>query len=419
MPLSRAADIPLQHIARLAAEVPTPFYVYDEALIRQNCRRLLAAFAWNAGFREYFAVKANPNPHIVKLLIEEGCGVDCSSVAELHLAERLGLLDERVFFSSNNTTAKEFDAAAELGAIINLDDPGLIGRMIEAGGPPPMAALRFCPDVGTDHGNTIIGTSDQSKFGCLQAQLIDGIQQLQRAGVGRIGLHTMAVSNELRIESFDQTARRMFRLALAVLEQTGCRCSFINLGGGVGIPYRPDEKAVSFAELGQVVQRAYVEVIANSPLNPLPLYMENGRVMTGPFGWLVTKVISKKQTYKRFVGVDACMANLMRPAMYGAYHHLAVLDRPDAPATTLYDVVGSLCENNDKFAIDRSLPELAIGDTLIIHDAGAHGSAMGFQYNGRLRCAEYLIDAQANAKCIRRAETLDDYFATIDWPAAP
>jgi diaminopimelate decarboxylase len=413
MPLKNIEGI-CQRIKRLADDQPTPFYVYDEALIRQNARRLYSAFSWCEGFKEYFAVKATPNPQIIRILKEEGCGVDCASVPELHLSQRLGLRGKDIFFSSNNTRESEFKCAGEAGAIINLDEPGLIPRMLASIGVPACAAIRYNPGPLRE-GNAIIGKPAEAKFGCTRAQVMEGVRRLAEAGVGEIGLHTMVISNDLHLSSFEATAEMMFELVRGALAESGVRCAFVNLGGGVGIPYRPEDQPVGFEEMSATIRRVYDRTIRESRLHPLPICLEYGRAMTGPFGFLVTRVLNKKQTYKSYVGVDACMSNLMRPGMYGAYHHITAIGKEQEPCSQVCDVVGSLCENNDKFAIDRSLPPLDVGDLLMIHDAGAHGYAMGFQYNGRLRCAEYLLAAEGPARLIRRAETLQDYFATVCW----
>jgi diaminopimelate decarboxylase len=401
-------------IREIASQYPTPFHLYDEGAIRTNARRLNAAFAWNGGFREHFAVKANPNPHLIKILAEEGFGADCSSMAELVLCERVGIKGEHIFFSSNDTPAVEFEKAIQLGAVINLDDISHIDFLERHASIPELICLRYNPGPLRE-GNVIIGDPQQAKYGLTREQLFEAYRVLRDKGVTRFGLHTMVVSNELNAESLIETARMLFELVVEFDKQLGIRLEFVNLGGGIGIPYRPEEEPVDLEALGARVQDAYDELIQPAGLHPLTVMMENGRMVTGPFGYLITTAIHEKHTYKDYVGTDACMANLMRPGMYGAYHHITILGKEEAEATHVVDVVGSLCENNDKFAIDRVLPPVAIGDLLVIHDAGAHGHSMGFQYNGKLRSAELLLRENGDVEQIRRAETLDDYFATLDF----
>ena len=401
-------------IRQIARDYPTPFYVYDEQAIRQNARALKAAFDWSPGFKEHFAVKATPNPHILRIVQEEGFGTDCSSLAELVLCERVGITGEEIMFTSNETPASEYAKAVELGAIINLDDYSHIAYLEESVGLPDLVCLRYNPGPLRE-GNVIIGLPEEAKYGCTREHLFDGFRLLREKGTKRFGLHTMVVSNELKIDYFAETARMLFELAVDLAESLDIRLEFVNVGGGIGIPYRPEEQAVDLQKLGEAVRSLYQELIVPAGLDPLRVLMENGRMVTGPFGYLVTEAIHTKQTYKNYIGVDACMANLMRPAMYGAYHHITVLGKEGAAAETTVDVVGSLCENNDKFAIDRPLPRVEMGDLLVVHDAGAHGHAMGFQYNGKLRCAELLLQLDGSVRQIRRAETLDDYFATLDF----
>lgn len=398
-------------LERILREYPTPFYLYDETGIRRRMRDLLQAFAWNKGFRQYFAVKATPNPRIVSLLRDEGSGADCSSMAELVLCERIGLSGESIMFTSNNTTAEEYTFALELGAIINLDHPNLIDTLLTAGGMPATISFRYNPGPERT-GNVIIGNPQEAKFGCTREQLLAGYKRCQDLGATHFGLHTMVVSNELSVKSLLDTAQMLFDLARLIKNELGIEIEFINLGGGIGVGYRPEDTEVNLADFGAGVHRLYDKVLIPAGLRPR-IFMENGRTITGPFGFLVTRAINCKQTYKNYVGVDACMSNLMRPGMYGAYHHITVLGKEDQTSRKTVDVVGSLCENNDKFAIDRELPEVEVGDVLVIHDAGAHGHAMGFQYNGRLRCAELLLKPDGAVEQIRRAETLDDYFATV------
>jgi len=403
-------------IEELTQTFPTPFYLYDEKGIRRRTRELAAAFSWNENFRNYFAVKATPNPHLLAALRDEGCGADCSSVAELVLCKKLNMTGSTLMFTSNNTTWDEFQKAIELGAIINLDDPAHVEKLKRAPEMPEFISFRFNPGAERT-GNAIIGEPTEAKFGCTRDQLLEGYEQCQNLGVTRFGLHTMVVSNERNVQSFFDTARMLFELAVMLYQKLGIKVEFINLGGGIGIPYRPEETELNLLELGKGVQTIYEEILGKSGIAPVNIYMENGRAITGPFGYLVTQVINVKNTYKRYVGVNACMSNLMRPAMYGAYHHLSVLGKEDSPNRNVVDVVGSLCENNDKFAIDRELPDIDVGDIMVIHDAGAHGHSMGFQYNGRLRSAELLLCESGEVRLIRRAEELKDYFATLEFPA--
>ena len=398
----------------IVAEHATPFHIYDESGIRSNARHLYEAFGWCESFKEYYAVKAAPNPHLVSMLRDEGCGADCSSYAELVLCERLGIRGEDIMFTSNNTQAYEYQKAVELGAIINLDDISHIDYLEQNAGLPEMICFRYNPGPLRE-GNVIIGKPEDAKYGFTREQLFEGYKTLAERGVKRFGLHTMVASNELNAEFFVETARMVFEVAIELQERLGIKLEFVNLGGGIGIPYRPGEDAVDLVAVSQGVRAAYEEMIEPAGLNPLRILMENGRMMTGPYVYLVTRVVHNKHINKDYVGVEACMANLMRPGMYGAYHHITAMGKEDAPADRVVDVVGSLCENNDKFAIDRSLPELVVDDLLVIHDAGAHGHSMGFQYNGKLRSAELLLQSDGSVREIRRAETLDDYFSTVDF----
>ena len=399
-------------IQRAATQFPTPFYLYHEQGIRETTRQLYAAFAWAPQFMNFFAVKATPNPTILAILAEEGCGMDCSSLAELMLSERVGVSGQRIMFSSNNTPIEEFRFALERDALINLDDPGHLRFIIQHVGLPKNLSLRYNPGP-LRQGNAIIGQPQEAKFGMTAEQMVQCYTDAQELGIQHFGLHTMLASNELNADYFIATAHMLFELALRVWAETGIRMEFVNLGGGIGIPYRPDQQAVDLNYLSAGVRAAYEQLIMPSVLHPLKMFMECGRVLTGPHGILVTQVRHIKETYKHFVGVDATMADLMRPGMYGAYHHISVPGKQGQPFSQLYDITGSLCENNDKFAIDRQLPVLAPGDLLVIHDAGAHGRAMGFNYNGKLRSAEVLLQKNGALRLIRRAETLDDDFATL------
>ena len=393
-------------------KIPTPFHIYDENKIRQNIRRLKSAFDWAADFREYFAVKACPNPFIVKILADEGAGTDCSSLAELYISETAGVTGEKIMLTSNDTPAEEFQKARQLGAIINLDDITHVEFLDRCAGMPDCLSFRYNPADIMNDGNEIIGKPAEAKYGLTRAQLFDAYQLAFDKGVKRFGLHTMIVSNELETSAFIRTAEIMFELAVEIKTRLGISVEFVNLGGGLGLPYTLDQKPVDLAEVGQGIKSKYDDVLRAEGLEPA-IAFESGRAMTGDAGWLISTVLHKKETYKNYVGLDACMANLMRPALYGAYHHITVAGKENAPLDHVYDVTGSLCENNDKFAIDRELPEIEIGDIVIIHDTGAHGHAMGFNYNGKLRSAELLLRPDGKVRMIRRAETLNDYFATL------
>ena len=396
-------------IEKLCAKYPTPFYVYDEAGIRESARTLTQAFSWNTGFKEYFAVKATPNPSILELLKQEGCGADCSSLPELLLAKQIGMTGEDIMFTSNDTPAEEFRAAKELGAVITLDDISHIEYVEKNAGLPELLSMRYNPG-STRTGNAIIGKPEEAKFGMTREQLFDAYRIAKEKGVSRFGLHTMVVSNELDPQYFVETARMLFTIAVELREKEGIALEFINLGGGIGIPYKPEQEEMDVRRMAEGVRELY----QTYALAPVKIYMECGRYITGPHGYLVTKVRHLKNIYKRYAGLDACMADLMRPGMYGAYHHISVLGKEGAPPAHTYDVTGSLCENNDKFAIDRKLPALEAGDVLVIHDAGAHGHSMGFNYNGKLRPAEFLL-RDRTFTMIRRAETLEDYFSTLSF----
>ena len=406
-------------LEEIAAKWPTPFHVYDAKAIRANAKRLKKAFAWNKGFREYFAVKAAPNPHLMKLLKEFDFGSDCSSMAELMLAEKVGNVGEAIMFTSNDTPAEEFRKAWELGAIVNFDDVTHIPFFLEAtAGMKDVSEGLFCcrynpgPLKG---GNAIIGKPEEAKYGFTREQLVDGYRMLKEAGAKRFGLHTMVASNELDPEYIVDTAKMLFELVGELREKAGVEFEFVNIGGGIGIPYRPDQQAMDLERVGAGIRKAYEELVEGRGLKPLSLFMECGRCITGPYGYLVSRVRHIKSTYRLYAGLDACMSNLMRPALYGAYHEIVVPGKENSGDTTVYDVTGSLCENNDKFAIQRVLPVLERGDLVVICDAGAHGHAMGFQYNGKLRSAELLLEEDGSVREIRRAETLDDYFATLDF----
>ncbi|RKX74817.1 MAG: diaminopimelate decarboxylase [Spirochaetes bacterium] len=406
----------IQDIENITAEHPTPFHIYDEEGIIQNADYFLKAFRWvPGGFKNYFAVKALPNPYIIKLLKNLGMGADCSSLPELILAEKVGLRGEDIMFTSNDTPAEEFIKAIELGAVINLDDISHIPFLEKHAGIPELICFRYNPGR-LKSGNVFIGNPEDAKYGFTREQVLEGYGIMKKKGVKRFALHTMVASNELNPEYFVDTARILFDLAIEVYKTHGIKIEFINLGGGVGIPYHPNQKAVDLELVSRGIKEAYENMIAGEGLHPLKIVMECGRMVTGPFGYLVSRVRHIKNTYKTFVGLDACMANLMRPAMYGAYHHITVLGKENEPVEYTYDITGSLCENNDKFAINRKLPKIEVGDILVIHDTGAHGHAMGFNYNGKLRSAELLLKENKSVQLIRRAETVDDYFATLNFP---
>ena len=413
--------VSLEQLEAIAARYPTPFHLYDEAGIRRTARELYGAFAWNPGYREYFAVKATPNPQILKLLKQEGCGVDCSSLCELMMAQRCGFSGEEIMFSSNDTPAQEFALAARLGATINLDDISHIDFLKDTiGYIPKKISCRYNPG-GTftlgesEEGFQVMDNPGQAKYGLTRPQMTQAFRRLKELGAEEFGIHAFLASNTLSNEYYPALAEILFRTAVELQEETGCRITFINLSGGVGVPYRPEQPANDIALIGEGVRRAYEEVLVPAGMGDIAIYTELGRFMLAPHGHLVTRVLHEKKTYKDYIGVDACAANLMRPAMYGAYHHITVMGREDAPCDHMYDVTGALCENNDKFAIDRMLPEIHIGDLLVIHDTGAHGHAMGYQYNGRLRSAEILLQSDGSTRLIRRAETPEDYFATAIW----
>ena len=411
--------VTLEQLQEITKQYPTPFHLYDEKGIRENVRKLRQAFAWNPGFREFFAVKATPNPTILKVLREEGCGTDCSSLTELMLSHRCGFTGEEIMFSSNDTPAEEFRLAAQLGATINLDDFTHIDFLKESiGYIPETISCRFNPGgtftIGESaEGFQVMDNPGESKYGFTRSQLTEGFKKLKAMGAKHFGLHAFLASNTLSNQYYPTLAGILFRTAVELREETGCDIQFINLSGGIGIPYRPEQPANDILAIGEGVRRQYEEILVPAGMGDVALCTELGRFLLGPYGCLVTKVLHFKHIYKEYVGVDACAANLMRPAMYGAYHHITVMGKEDAPCGRKYDVTGSLCENNDKFAVDRMLPEVKIGDLLVIHDTGAHGFSMGYNYNGRLRSAEVLLRPDGSTKLIRRAETPEDYFATM------
>ena len=403
-----------EQIENIAREFGTPFHIYCEKPMVENVERLKRAFSVSSGFKEYFAVKALPNPFIMKILHAHGLGMDCSSIAELTLCEKLGIRGEEIMFTSNDTPKKEYLKAIELGAILNLDDITHVSYIEEFASLPDLVCFRYNPGP-LRAGNVIIGKPEEAKYGFTREQLFEGYKALKSRGVKRFGLHTMVASNELDPAYFGETVQMLCDLVIEISREVGISFEFINMGGGIGIPYRPGQEAVSLERVGKDAQAVINKTIGAAGLGPLKLYMECGRMITGPYGFLVTRAIHSKTTYRNYVGVDASMADLMRPGMYGAYHHITVVGKQNLPHDRTYDVTGSLCENNDKFAIDRQLPETVPGDLLVIHDTGAHGHAMGFNYNGKLRAAELLLRADGSVEKIRRAETLVEHFATLDF----
>jgi len=401
---------------RISLAYPTPFHIYDKAAILENAKKMIDAFTWvPGGFKNYFAVKALPNPYILKILRGLGMGADCSSLPELLLAEKAGLRGEEIMFTSNDTPLDEYKKALELGAIINLDDITHLEYLHKGAGLPDLICFRYNPGP-LKEGNAIIGSPEEAKYGFTRDQLKEGYRKAASLGVKRFGLHTMVASNELSSAYFVETAVLLLDLVKEITSETGISFEFINLGGGVGIPYKPEDSAVDLTFVSNGIEKAYNEILGGTEYDgKLRILMECGRVITGPYGYLVTKAIHKKNTYKNYIGVDACMADLMRPGMYGAYHHITIPGKESQPEDQVYDVAGSLCENNDKFAIDRKLPAIETGDYVVIHDTGAHGHAMGFNYNGKLRHAELLLNKDRTVSLIRRAETIEDYFSTLDF----
>ena len=413
--MNKKPFISKERLDEIIKEYPTPFHLYDEKGIRENAKAVKEAFSWNPGFREYFAVKAEPNPFIINILKEYGCGVDCSSLTELMLSDALGFAGEKIMFSSNDTPAEEFVFADKIGAIINLDDFTHIEFLEKAiGHIPETISCRFNPGGVFKMSNGIMDNPGDAKYGFTKEQIIEGYKLLKSKGAKHFGLHAFLASNTVTNEYYPKLAKQLFELVVEIKNETGCDFRFINLSGGVGIPYTPDMEPNDIEKIGEGVKEVYEEILVPAGLGDVAIYTEMGRFMTGPYGALITTAIHEKHTYKEYIGVDACAVNLMRPAMYGAYHHITVMGKEDAPADHKYDVTGSLCENNDKFAIDRMLPEIEMGDVLFIHDAGAHGYAMGYNYNGKLKSAEILYCEDGSAKLIRRAETPRDYFATFD-----
>ena len=408
-------------LEEIAAKYPTPFHLYDEKGMRANARGLNQAFAWNRSFREYFAVKATPTPAILKVLKSEGCGVDCSSLTELMMAEKCGFQGHEIMFTSNNTLAEEFQLAHRLGAIINLDDITHVDFLERSiGCIPETVFCRYNPGgvftLGeSKEGFQVMDTPGEAKYGMTRAQLTEAFRALKRKGARHFGLHAFLASNTISNEYYPELAGILFRLAVELQEETGCQIRYINLSGGIGIPYLPEQEAIDIAAVGEGVRRKYEEILVPAGMGDVELCSELWRYMMGPYGCLVTRAIHEKHIYKEYIGVDACAADLMRPAVYGAYHHITVMGKEDAPCDHTYDVTGALCENCDKFAVDRPLPAIETGDLLVIHDTGAHGHCMGYNYNGKLRSAELLLKEDGGVEMIRRAETPEDYFATVVW----
>lgn len=404
-----------EQIAEIVKTYPTPFHIYDEKGIRENAKAVKEAFSWNPGFKEYFAVKATPNPYVIDIMRETGCGFDCSSMTELMLARAMGAGEGEIMFSSNDTPAKEYEFADRIGAIINLDDLTHIAFLEQTlGRMPETISCRYNPGGLFKMSNGIMDNPGDAKYGFTTEQLFEGFRILKEKGVKHFGIHAFLASNTVTNEYYPILAKILFEQAVKLQKETGVHIAFINLSGGVGIPYRPDQEPNDIRVIGEGVRKVYEEVLVPAGMGDVAIFTEMGRFMTGPYGALVTTAIHEKHTHKEYIGVDACAVNLMRPAMYGAYHHITVLGKEDAPCDRKYDVTGSLCENNDKFAIDRMLPKIVIGDYLVIHDTGAHGFAMGYNYNGKLKSAELLLKENGEVKLIRRAETPQDYFRTFD-----
>ncbi len=404
-----------EQVDEIVKQYPTPFHIYDEKGIRANAKALKEAFSWNKGFKEYFAVKATPNPYLINILREYGCGCDCSSLTELMLSKAMGVKGEDIMFSSNATPAKEFAYANKIGAIINLDDITHIDFLEKTIGKlPETISCRFNPGGLFKISNSIMDNPGDAKYGFTTEQMYEGFKILKEKGVKNFGIHAFLASNTVTNDYYPTLAKTLFELAVDLKEKTGANIKFINLSGGIGIPYKPDQEPNDIYVIGEGVRKVYEEVLVPAGMGDVAIYTELGRFMMGPYGHLVTTAIHEKHTHKEYIGLDACAVNLMRPAMYGAYHHITVLGKEDAPCDHVYDVTGSLCENNDKFAIDRELPKIDMGDYVVIHDTGAHGFAMGYNYNGKLKSAELLLKEDGSVQLIRRAETPKDYFATFD-----
>ncbi|MCJ7835907.1 diaminopimelate decarboxylase [Cuneatibacter sp. NSJ-177] len=412
--MRKSTFVTKEQLEQIVSKYPTPFHLYDEKGIRENARRVKEAFSWNPGYKEFFAVKANANPVILQILKEEGCGCDCSSFTELMLSKACGITGEDIMFSSNDTPAEDFEYARALGAIVNLDDITHIEFLEQHGGIPETVCCRYNPGGVFEFGNGIMDNPGDAKYGMTTEQMFEAYRILKAKGVKRFGIHAFLASNTVSNDYYPALAKQLFELAVRLEKETGADIAFINLSGGVGIPYRPDQEATDIMAVGEDVRKVYEEVLVPAGMGDVAIYTEMGRFMMGPYGCLVTRAIHEKHTYKEYIGCDACAAHLMRPAMYGSYHHITVMGKEDEPCDHKYDVTGSLCENNDKFAVDRMLPEIEKGDLLVIHDTGAHGFSMGYNYNGKLRSAEILLKEDGGTSLIRRAETPQDLFATLD-----
>ena len=413
--MKKTPFVTLEKVQEIAEKYPTPFHLYDEKGIRENAQALKEAFAWNKGFKEFFAVKATPNPFLIKILQEYGCGCDCSSMTELMLSKAIGCKKGDIMFSSNDTPDKEFKYADEIGGIINLDDITHIESVEKAVGKiPEIISCRYNPGGVFKISNDIMDNPGDAKYGMTTEQIFDAFRILKSKGAREFGIHAFLASNTVTNDYYPMLAKVMFELAVKLQKETGAHIKFINLSGGVGIPYKPDQEGNDIRVIGEGVHKVYDEVLVPAGMGDVAIYTEMGRFMMGPYGGLVTRAIHQKHIYKEYIGCDACAGNLMRPAMYGAYHHITVMGKEDQPCDHKYDVTGSLCENNDKFAIDRMLPEVEVGDLLFIHDTGAHGFSMGYNYNGKLKSAEVLLKEDGSFEVIRRAETPKDYFATLD-----
>lgn len=407
--------VTLEQLKEITKKYPTPFHIYDEKGIRENARKLKEAFAWNKGFKEYFAIKATPNPYIINILKEEGCGVDCSSMTELMLAEALDYSGDEIMFSSNATPAEEFVKARKLNAVINLDDFTHIEFLEKTAGLPDIISCRYNPGGIFKTANQIMDNPGDAKYGFTKEQIIEGFRILKEKGVKYFGIHAFLASNTISNDYYPTLAGILFELAVELQEKTGVDIKFINLSGGIGVPYHPDEKPNDIMAIGEGVRKAFEEILVPAGMKDVAIYTELGRYMLAPYGHLVATAIHEKHIYKEYIGLDACAVDLMRPAMYGAYHHITVMGKENEPHTYKYDITGSLCENNDKFAIDRMLPKIEIGDLIVIHDTGAHGYSMGYNYNGKLKSAELLLKEDNSVQLIRRAETPRDYFSTFDF----
>ena len=414
--MKKTPFITLEKAKEIAAQFPTPFHIYDEAAIRENARALKAAFAWNPGYKEYFAVKATPNPYILQVLKEEGCGCDCATYTELLLAEAVGVTGHNIMFSSNVTPEQDMRKALEVGAYINLDDATHVEFLekLTGGKTPETVCLRYNPGGSFSLGNTIMDMPGDAKYGMTEDQMAGAITRLMKMGTKHFGIHAFLASNTTTNEYYPELAAILFRLAVRLRNATGCHFTFLNLSGGIGVDYRPEQPKNDIAVIGEGVRKNYEQILTPQGMDDIVIFTELGRFMLAPYGHLVATVLHQKHIYREYVGLDACAANLMRPAMYGSYHHITVLGKEDAPLDHVYDVTGGLCENNDKFAVQRSLPRIDIGDIVVIHDTGAHGFSMGYNYNGKLRSAELLLQTDGSVKLIRRAETPADYFATFD-----